>query len=256
MIDIHSHILPNIDDGARSLDETIEILDKMSNLGFHHIVATPHYITGSTFKCDNEMKFSILNEVQKKLDGRGIDVKLYMGNETYIDMDILSLIDSNKISTINNSRYLLIELPRNGKINDLNELIFTLRSRDIIPIIAHPERYICLQEDNKLVDDLIKRGALLQVNFESINGKYGKEVKKLAVYLLKNKRFHFLASDIHHTDSNFFKNFKKLQKDIIKIVGFETYKEVTYINQSKVLEDEYINGEIKEQPKKKNRLFK
>lgn len=257
MIDIHTHVLPGIDDGSESLEVSVHILEKMASLGFKYVVATPHYITGSSFKCNNEKKTSLIKELQKELDDKGIDITIFLGNEVYIDHEILSLIDKNEIAVINGNKYLLIELPRNGKINDLNELIFTLRTRDIVPIIAHPERYICLQEDTSLVDEIVEHGALLQVNFESINGKYGKDTKKLALYLLKHKKLHFLASDIHHEDSEFFSNFNALKKEIIKMIGEEKFTEVTYTNPALVLKGEFINGEfVKETKKSKFSIFK
>ena len=81
MIDIHSHVLPEIDDGSRSMEETISILEKMSSLGFHHMVTTPHYITGSSYKCNNDKKIALIKEVQEKLDKKGIDMNLFLGNE-------------------------------------------------------------------------------------------------------------------------------------------------------------------------------
>ena len=256
MIDIHSHILPDIDDGSDSLETSIHIVEKMARLGFQYMVATPHYITGSSFKCNNEKKSSLIKELQQELDKRNIPVTIFLGNEVYIDHDILSLIDKKEIAVINENKYLLIELPRNGKINDLNELIFTLRTRDIVPIIAHPERYICLQQNLSFIDDIVSHGALLQVNFESINGKYGKDAKKLALYLLKHKKLHFLASDIHHEDSEFYSNFSSLKKEIIKLIGKEKFEEVTFLNQAKVLKGEFINGEFEELKKHKFSIFK
>lgn len=202
-------------------------------------------------------KVALIQEIQKRVDEEQIDMTIFLGNEVYIDRDILSLIDKKEIAVINGNKYLLIELPRNGKINELNELIFTLRTRDIVPIIAHPERYICLQENPSLIDDLVEHGALLQVNFESINGKYGKDVKKLAVYLLKQRKVHFLATDIHHVDSAFFENFPSLKKEAMKLMGKEKFDEVTLYNPAHVLKGEFINGEfIKEKQKKKFSFFK
>lgn len=255
MIDIHCHVLPGIDDGSRSMEESINILKQMSALGFHHMVATPHYITGSSFKANNAKKIGLIEEVQNRLNEENIEMTLFLGNEVYIDNEILSLLDRNEIASVNAGKYLLIELPRNGKINDLNDLIFKLRTRDIVPIIAHPERYICLQENVSLIDELVGHGALLQVNFESINGKYGKDAKKLALYLLKNKKLHFLASDIHHEDSAFFHDFNGLKKEIIKMIGEEKFQEVTYTNPLLVLRGEFINGEFEITPKKKFSFF-
>jgi protein-tyrosine phosphatase len=256
MIDIHSHVLPGLDDGSRSIEESIMILKQMASLGFHHVVATPHYITGSSYRSNNETKMKLIQEIQNQLNKENIDITLYLGNEVYIDNDIPLLVEKKEIAPINESKYLLIELPRNGKINDLNDLLFKLRTKNIIPILAHPERYQCLQEYPAYMDELVVQGALFQVNFESIHGKYGKHAKKLAEYILKHKKFHFLATDIHHMDSSFFKEFPTLKKEIIKIIGPEKFREVTVLNPSAVLKGEFINSEFAEEKKKKFKIFK
>ena len=254
MIDIHSHVLYNIDDGSRSREESIAILKKMSSIGFRNIVATPHYITGSSFKCNNSTKNSLIKELQDTLNSEDIKMTLFPGNEVYIDNEILTLYASGEISCINGSRYMLIELPRNGKINDLDNLIFKLRSKDIVPIIAHPERYIFFQENPLLMNRVLETGAYFQCNFESINGKYGKDTKKLALYILNHNLCHFLASDIHHIDSEFFNNFKGLANEIIKMIGKEKFIEITHTNPLHVLKGEIF--EVSEPIIEKPGLFK
>lgn len=254
MIDIHSHILYNIDDGSRSKEESIAILKRMYSLGFNNMVATPHYITGSSFKCNNSNKNSLIKELQDELINQNIDMTLFPGNEVYIDNEILSLLEKGEISCINGSKYMLIELPRNGKINDLDNIIFKLRTKDIVPIIAHPERYIFFQENPSLMIDVLDKGAYFQCNFESINGKYGKDTKKLSIYILNHNLCHFLASDIHHIDSEFFERFNTLTKDIIKMIGKDKFIEITQTNPAHVLRGEIF--EVSEPIVEKTGLFK
>jgi protein-tyrosine phosphatase len=238
LVDIHTHILPGIDDGSKNISETLEILKKMSSLGFNTLVFTPHYITGTVYNTNNQKKLELLELVKAKLKEENISLNLYLGNEIFIDNNIYDYIKNGEMSLINNSRYFLVELPRNGKINDFHNIVFTLKSKGYIPILAHIERYQFIFNDLSLIDEIISYGALIQVNYESIIGKYGKNAKKVAKYLLKNKKLHFLASDIHHMDSDFFKTFPKIKKKIIKYIGLNKFYEVTYINPMHVINDE------------------
>jgi protein-tyrosine phosphatase len=136
MKDIHNHILYNIDDGSNSYQKSIEILNDLEQRGVTDIVATPHYIIGTNYNSDNKKKLELLNKLKEKTN-----INLYIGNEVYLDNNILEHINNKQISTINNSRYLLVELPLNEIVECANEIIFELRNNDIVPILANPERY-------------------------------------------------------------------------------------------------------------------
>ena len=236
MVDIHSHILPNIDDGSKSLEESITIIKKLEQLGFTDIVFTPHFILSTPYQSSILENQKLLEKIKQNIDS---NINLYLGNEVFACMEMVSYLKNMKMSTINNSRYVLFELPRNSKLNDLNELIFSLKINKFIPVLAHPERYMILKDKN-VIDDLIERGVYFEVNYESIIGKYGKDVKKTAKYLLKNKKFHFLATDIHRADSSFFKDFKKIKKKIIRLIGKDYFTKVTYYNPINVINDKDI----------------
>ncbi len=240
MIDIHSHILCGIDDGARGIEESVLLLKKMYKLGITHILATPHYITGSKYVCNNYAKYEQLENLKEYLKNENIPIHLYLGNEIFIDTAILSLLRHNEITSLNGSRYLLIELPVSSPMQEMLELLFYLRSRDYVPIIAHPERYLYLQENHKLIEEFLKMGCLFQGNFSNIIGKYGKHAKHLFLYMLKNNQYHFLATDIHHSDDVLFKNMKKIRKEIIKLITIEKFEKLTYENPLKVLKNENI----------------
>ena len=231
MIDIHSHIMSGIDDGARSLEESLLLLKKMSAIGISHIVATPHYIVGSHYILNNQQK---LEKLEK------IPLYLYLGNEIFMDPSILALIKKNEIAPINGSRYILIELPVSRPMNEMMEFLFYFRSKDFVPIIAHPERYVYLQENHELIEKFLKMGCLFQGNFSNILEKYGAHAKKLFLYMLKNNQYHFLATDIHHEDDILFKKMKKVKKEIIKLTSKEKFQELTYDNPLKVLKNENI----------------
>lgn len=234
MKDLHTHILYDIDDGSNSLEESLEILKQASLNGVTDIVLTPHYVKGSKYSADNAQKKKLFNELKKWVDISSININIYLGNEVYITEDSLSL--SKEISTINNSRYILIELPLNTKYNLIFESLNKLKKKNLIPIIAHPERYMAYYEDYDFFDNLRKIGCLLQGNIGSIYGNYGKKSKKMIIYMLENNMLDFLASDIHHANNIIYD--KDIKRDIFKIVkDKEVVEKLLNTNAEKVLND-------------------
>lgn len=215
MKDLHSHIIYDIDDGSKNLNESLEILKQASLNGVTDIVLTPHYIKDSKYNANNLEKNKKLNILQEELKKNNININLYLGNEVYIDEDIKHLLKKD-ISTINNSRYILIELPLNSKSLILDEVLYGLVKEKLIPIIAHPERYKAYYKNYDFFDNLIKKGCLFQANIGSLYGDYGRKSKKMLKQLLKRNMIHFMGSDIHSSNSNIYK--KNIEKDLLKIV--------------------------------------
>lgn len=246
MIDIHSHIINEIDDGARSIKESIAVVKKLETIGFTHVVATPHYITGSHYVSNNDEKQEKLEKLEYFLNKENVSMQLYLGNEIFMDANLIPLLKQSEITSINGSHYLLIELPISRPMHEMMDILFYFRSKNYIPIIAHPERYLYLQENHEMILQFLKMGCLFQGNFANIIGKYGTHAKKLFLYMLKNNQYHFLASDVHHEDDILFKNMKKIKKEIIKLTSQEKWKELTYENPLKVLKDEHIKIDLGE----------
>lgn len=240
MIETHCHLLPGIDDGCKTIEESIITIKKMYELGYTDIVLTPHYISGTSYNKNNIDKYKLFLELQNSIKENNINMNLYLGNEIFIDNDILALLKSQEVCTINSSKYLFIELPRNDWINNIDDIIFRLRSKGIYPIICHPERYMAIKKDYTILDNLIDRGALFQINYESINGKYGNDAKKLAKYILKNDKAIIIGGDIHNPDSIFFEDFYKIKKKIIKIIGEDKLNELMIDNPRKIINNENI----------------
>lgn len=190
MKDIHNHLLYGIDDGSDTFDKSIQLLKELNDRGVTDIVLTPHYIIGTNYNSSNKEKLKLLKKLQKETN-----IKLYLGNEVYIDNNIIEYIKKGEISTINNSRYLLMELPLKEKLENTKDIIFNLRREGIIPIIAHPERYHHL--DIKYLEELIYQGCLFQGNISSLTGKYGKFAKENLELLLKKHMIHVLGTDTH-----------------------------------------------------------
>ena len=240
MTDLHSHILYNVDDGSSNIEESIALLKSLKKVGFNNVVLTPHYMDGSDYTTDNIEKEEKLAILKEKIKEEKINLNIYLGNEIFISSNIIELYKDNQIHSINNTRYLLIEFPFHNQILNMEDIIYEIKYHGFIPIIAHPERYTYFQDDYDLVDSLKEEGVLFQCNYSSILGYYGKSAEKLIKYMLKKHYTDLLGTDIHHLNRSFvIDNFKKINKQIIKITGNEYYEKIIK-NGDRVLNDEEI----------------
>lgn len=234
MIDLHCHIIPAIDDGSRNLEESKEMAKEAENSGFTHIFCTSHFMEEEyILKNKNQ---ALLNKLREDLLRESIDVNLYNGNEVYISKGIISWIKKNKFQTLNNSKYILMELPMAKKPSYTDEIVFQILLQGYTPIIAHPERYEFVQEDPNILIEFIKSGVLFQMNYGSIIGAYGKRVEKTATILLKSNMIHFFGTDTHRKNSIYTKMDKIILK-IKKIIGEETFEKLSTLNPKTVAEN-------------------
>ncbi len=196
MIDIHSHILPGLDDGAKDVEESIQILENVIAQGISGIIATPHILPGSydnnREKIDNAYQI-LIQEVEKK----GLEIKIYKGAELYLTPDLKEKIAKENF-TLADSKYILVESSLQALPNDLVSMLFELQIAGYKPILAHAERYANIQNNPDIVKDLINRDILIQLNAGSLFGKFGQGSAKVAHQLLREGGVHFIASDVHH----------------------------------------------------------
>lgn len=227
MTDVHSHILFGIDDGSRTISESIELLKKLKSVGFNNVILTPHFILDSTYNSTYESNIKIYKELKEKLINENIDINIYLGNEIFIDKNIPSLLENNIITSLNQTKYVLVEFPMHNKLLNLEDILYSIRSKGYEVVIAHPERYDSFKEDYSIVDTLREDGFLFQSNYSSILGYYGKDSIKLLKYMLKRHYIDFLGTDIHRIEKTYvIDNFKKIEKNIIKITGNEYYNKI------------------------------
>ncbi|MVX64176.1 capsular biosynthesis protein [Clostridium chromiireducens] len=197
IIDIHSHIIPGIDDGSKSMEMSLDMLRNAEKDGTKEIVATPHYLLEYGEATIDEIK-DYVQEINRILEQEKIDVKVYSGQEVYFNENIIDYYIQGKIGTINDSRYMLIEFPMHKFDNNIFDILYELQVRNIVPIIAHPERYKPIIEKPSLINGFINEGYLFQLNAGSIEGKFGENVKKTANILLDNNIYNFIGSDAHN----------------------------------------------------------
>lgn len=239
MIDIHSHILCGIDDGSKTIDESISLLEEAKKYGFTDIILTPHYMENCyTSSCSqvNEK----LNEVKDK--SKKIGINLYQGNEIYVTENIVKLINKKECISLNKSKYVLFELPMRDFPINLDTIIYLLLENNFIPIIAHPERYKYVQENPNILIDYIEKGVLFQSNFGSVAGIYGNEVKKTIKKLLTHDMVHFLSSDVHK-ENTIYKLIPEIINNLNKSIGEEKVKELTTTNPLAIIKKETIEIE-------------
>ena len=235
MIDVHTHILPCIDDGSKSVEETLKMINEAYVAGFTDIITTSHYIDGH-FDVNKDDRQLLIDNIEGLISA---DIKLHNGAESYITPNLVELYNEGLIPTLANSRYALFELPMNSEILYVDNIINDLINNNYIPVIAHPERYQFVQKNIKKAYDFIERGALLQCNYGSFIGLYGSEAQKTVVKLLKNDKITFLGTDTHRCDSIYTKIEGIVQK-LEKTVGIDKVEELTVENPKRILNNEYI----------------
>ncbi|MFR9239374.1 MAG: tyrosine-protein phosphatase [Clostridium baratii] len=197
MIDIHSHILPGIDDGSKKISMTLDMVKRASLDGTTDIVATPHYRKGYFYVPYKEVK-EIATNLNKLVKEEGIYCNIHYGQEVYYSESIIEDLENGEIGTINNGQYMLVEFPMRRIPEEAIDYMYELKLRGITPIIAHPERYKDFMSDITKINDFINEGCLFQINAGSILGEFGSEVKKCTEKLIKNRIYNFIGSDAHN----------------------------------------------------------
>lgn len=203
MIDLHCHILAGLDDGARTMEDSIEMARAAVNEGIQTIIATPHHKNG---RYDNPKQEIIQKtaELNKVLKEENIPLTILPGQEPAIHGELLKGISLGEVSTLNNTQYLFIELPAGHVPRYTEKLLYDLQVEGRIPVIVHPERNQEIIERPEILYQLIKKGALSQLTASSIYGIFGKKIKGFSEQLIEANLVHFIASDAHNTNKRGF----------------------------------------------------
>jgi protein-tyrosine phosphatase len=195
MIDIHCHLLPAIDDGAKSWDVTLEMCRMAAADGITHIVATPH--ANFEYRYDRAAHLALLNEVRSRISDIGLNLQLTLGCDFHLSFEnIEDAVAHPERYAIGDTRYMLVELSE-YTIFHVTDSIFRLRSAGLEPILTHPERNPVLLKKPELVKDYVYAGALVQLTANSLTGFWGKYSQKMSESLLQQGLVHFIASDAH-----------------------------------------------------------
>ena len=197
MIDIHSHIMPEIDDGARSVEEAVAMAEIAAADGIEQMVCTPHMFNGLSH---NPHPDEIYSRVQRLQDAVGSTLRMLPGNEVHISHEIAEQAKSNRVTRINNRNYMLVEFPQLSVPIGADELFYRLQLQSVYPILVHPERNAQIQGRPQIVAEFVERGVLIQVTAMSVTGDFGAAPRKCAEQLLRHNCVHFLATDTHRPE--------------------------------------------------------
>ncbi|GIP35128.1 tyrosine-protein phosphatase [Paenibacillus sp. J2TS4] len=237
MIDIHCHILPGLDDGSPSIEQSLQMARMAVQDGISTIVATPHHANG---KYDNEAhkihtSAASLSAVLKK---NNIPLQILSGQELRVTSELISNLEAGAVLTLNESRYLLIEFPSHGIPSYTKEIIHELQVAQITPVIAHPERNKEMAETPAKLYELIELGALCQLTSHSITGLFGPTIRKHSLEMCRRNWIHFVASDAHNATNRPFA-LKEAYNQIDKEIG-SMYSSYYLANAQALIENKVI----------------
>lgn len=197
MIDLHSHILPGIDDGATTIEEAIEMARLAVQDGIQLLAVTPHHNNGKYSNESYSVKLA-MDSLNNELIRHDIPLKLLAGQEIRINDLFWEEWEAGNLLTLNDSRYMLIELPSQHVPTSIWDVIHELKLKGIMPIIAHPERNSDIANGVDTLQELIEAGALSQVTSHSLNGLFGPRIRKVALEMCRRNLVHIIASDAHN----------------------------------------------------------
>ncbi len=194
MYDVHSHILPGLDDGAKTVEEFVAMARAAAAGGTTVMLATPH-----RRDVTENVSIPYLRELAAKMveTARGVGLTLVLGMENHLDVNLPEALSRGAALPMNGTRYALVELPFFGHPDYVEPVLFDIQESGITPVLAHPERIELVQRDPDLLRGLVERGMLTQVTAGSVTGLFGDEVKRLTHSLLRRGLVHILASDTH-----------------------------------------------------------
>lgn len=194
--DIHSHFIPGIDDGAKTIEDSVQMLTEMYHMGYKKVITTPH-IMGDFYKNTPEIIIGGLEKVRTTLKEANIPIEVEAAAEYYLDFDFEKKLNEEKLLTFGKN-YLLFEISYLNPPDNLDHIIFKMQTLGYKPVLAHPERYNFFHSNFKMYENIIEKGALLQLNINSLTGHYSLSTKKIAEQMIRKNMISFLGSDCHH----------------------------------------------------------
>lgn len=196
-VDIHSHLIPGIDDGSPDMETSLHFLGQLAELGYKKVVTTPHIMT-DFHPNDSTIIRSGLTALRSALKEKGIKIEIEAAAEYFLDTTFEKLLAEGDILSFGAKKYVLVEMSFIQATPNFEEIIFNLLTKGYTPILAHPERYNYWHDNYKVFPHIHELGCLMQVNIPSLLGYYGKPIKNLSLQLIKSGLIDFLGTDLHH----------------------------------------------------------
>lgn len=237
-IDIHSHLLPGIDDGARDTETSMEMFRIAEKNGIREMILTPHY-KPMHHNASPDTVQRLIRKMEEKLAEEGINIRLHPGNEIYYHSEAISQALEGNLCTLAGSSYVLVEFNPMDEFEYIRNGLYQFLAEGFRPILAHVERYRCMTGKADRAEDLIGMGAYIQVNAGSIMGQYGLQTRLFTRGLLKKDLVHFVATDAHDT-GNRAPELKECARFLTKKFGEDYTEELLYDHPMKILQNEYI----------------
>jgi len=206
-VDMHSHFIPGIDDGAKTIEDSVEMISGMSELGYRKVITTPH-IMSDYYKNTPEIILGGMENVKRALQKADVTIAMEAASEYYLDFDFERKLTEEKLLTFGKN-YLLFEISYMNPPDNLFHVIFKMQTMGYKPILAHPERYNFWHTDFQKYEDFVDKGILLQMNINSLSGYYSMGTKSIAEKLIEKKMISFIGTDCHHSGHI------KLMKDVV-----------------------------------------
>jgi len=249
MIDIHNHIIWDVDDGAKTIEDSIDMAKIALEDGIKKIVATPHFMEDSYHKSKEEI-LKKTEKINSLLKEKHIDIEILNGHEAFFSIDIVQKIEEEKIFTINNSQYILIEFPLMNIPQNSEKIINNIMKRGYRPIIAHPERINSVVNNPSILIPFMEMGCVTQVTSGSLLGLFGEKIKKTSEEMVRRNMVYIISSDAHNTRSRkpkLSRAYRKISELTDKKHAKEMKRRTVQIIYNKDLE--YIEPKIKTKKK-------
>lgn len=195
--DMHSHLIPGIDDGSPDMETSIQLIRQMAGLGYTKLITTPHIMWGM-YRNERDDILTRLELLQLAVKAAGIAVEIHAAAEYFLDEHVEQLLKNNTPLLTISDNMVLVEFSMALQSMGIKDILFDMQMKGYQPVIAHPERYIYLEKNKEFYDELKDIGCLFQLNLLALSGGYGNSVKKLANYLIKNEFYDLIGTDLHH----------------------------------------------------------
>lgn len=236
--DIHCHILPALDDGAKDMEKTRKMLQMAYSEGIRQIIATPHFYPSG--KCASvEQVQAVLRKVQEQMISWNIKIKLYAGNEIFYHSEVTELLENGKVGTLAGGRYVLVEFDPAMEYAYLRDGVLKIDSYGYIPVLAHTERYDCLFTQKERLKNLKEQGTVIQVNASSLKRGLFDEIGKRARYLMKNDFIDVIGTDAH-SDGKRSPKIREAADYLYKKIGERKAERILFANPRAILKDKDI----------------
>ena len=243
MYDLHAHILPGVDDGAKTIEDAVEMARVAADNGTEVILATPHRKDISENHSVPYVR-DLLAQLNLDLEKAGIDLKLLLGMENHLDLELPKDFSTGRALTISGSRYALVELPFFGYPNYAEDILFQIQVQGVTPVLAHPERIEAIQRNPNLLADFVERGMLSQITAGSVVGHFGGKVRRITRSLLKRGLVHIIASDTHFPRGPRSPVLTPGIEEAASIVGYERARAMVVDTPKAILDDVPVEIEL------------